>query len=159
MEDSTDLAAVLSDLRKKRSRLDAAIRAIETLLAGDASAVDSTDQISNSPFELVELTQNHLVNETREVRRRGPFDGISILSATRKILSEAKEPRTATEIAALLVSGGYLAKSRNFGNTVAAVLNRCDKTGGDVIRVGKNLFTLVERNQALPSSIRSTPNE
>ncbi len=156
MDDSTDLAAVLSDLRQKRSRLDAAIRAIELLLSGDNNSGVQNQPSGNIPFELVEFTEN---KSSKEVRRRGPFDGISILSATRKILSEAKEPRTASEIAALLVSGGYLAKSRNFGNTVAAVLNRCDKTGGDIIRVGKNLFTLVERNQALPSSIRSTPNE
>jgi hypothetical protein len=152
-ESGTDLALVLADLRRKRERLDHAIAAIEELLAPGGSTQPGAKQHSPSPFELIDPV------DSKSVQRRGRFDGLSILTATRDLLAEAKEPRTAVEIAQLLVSGGYQAKSRNFANTVAAVLNRCDKSGGDIIRVGKNLFTLVERNHALPASYRSNPNE
>jgi hypothetical protein len=158
-DSAPDLARVLTDLRQKRARLDEAIRAIEDLL-GNSNVDSASDSPQSARFELLDaLDQQHSSGYSNAPMRQGPFDGLSILTATREVLAQAREPRTAIEIASLLVSGGYQAKSRNFANTVAAVLNRCDKTGGDIIRVGKNLFTLVERNQAFTSNLRSTPNE
>ncbi len=157
IDSNIDLSRVLLDLRQKRLQLDEAIKALEELLGQSRSLPSAA---AGKPlFEILDQSHEAELPEQHRVGRVGRFDGLSILTATRDVLAEAREPRTATEIAQLLVSGGYQAKSRNFPNTVAAVLNRCDKTGGDIIRVGKNLFTLVERNQALPASYRSNPNE
>jgi hypothetical protein len=162
---------VLRELQQKRLELDRAIAGIEALIAlgpigsfhaNNAPSLDhdqfvepstmraaanqangqtmATSGLSSASFE---LAANLAKNRRASDRAHQAFAGLSILQASKQLLAHHARPMTAIELAQLLLQGGYHAQSANFSNTVAAVLNRCDKSGGNVIRVGKNLFTLV----------------
>jgi hypothetical protein len=164
---------VLRELKQKRLELDRAIGGIEALialgpLAGFATknanswndeqfAENNANKIATSISSGInaaltgpgfvsgsfEFAANLAKNRRTSDRAHQAFAGMSILQASKQLLAQHARPMTAIELAQLLLQGGYHAQSANFSNTVAAVLNRCDKSGGNVIRVGKNLFTLV----------------
>jgi hypothetical protein len=151
-----DYAAILSDLRAKRDQIDQAIQGIEALISlqrptylGAVLANHSTSKIESAQAEFRQNRSNVAM----------AYSGQSILTAARAVLSQSKQAQTAHELATAIIAGGYPAKSRNFANTVAAVLNRCDKTGGNVIRVGKNLFTLVDERHAITTPTKGDSNE
>lgn len=114
---------VLADLRAKRDKLNAAIAGIETMLGivptdapkGDAGANDRGQQ---------------------EVRF-DTFFGLSIPDAVRKLLNMRKRALPTQEIASALETGGLKHQSGAFANTVGSVLNRIDKAGGDIVKVGR----------------------
>jgi hypothetical protein len=133
-------------MKRKRDQLDEAIVSLERVLS-DGLLENDLD------FPLNEAANNEIGRPLQRTfsqsRRAGQFDGLSILSAARIALERAGEPLTCHELAQILIDGGYPARSKDFPNTIAAVLNRCDKTGGDITRVGKNLFSKIDRQQAL----------
>lgn len=163
--------AVLLELKQKRLELDRAIAGIEALIAlgplagfQAQSAINKHNEylvqnmeareassfsngvgsaIAGSQSGSFELATNLAKNRRASDRSHQAYAGMSILKASKELLAQHGRPMTAIELAQLLLQGGYHAESANFSNTVAAVLNRCDKAGGNVIRVGKNLFTLV----------------
>lgn len=114
---------VLADLRAKRDKLNAAIAGIETMLGimptdapkGDGSAGDRGQQ--EVQFDT--------------------FFGLSIPDAVRKLLNMRKRALPTQEIASALEMGGFKHQSGAFGNTVGSVLNRIDKAGGDIVKVGR----------------------
>ncbi len=150
-----DYAELLLDLRSRRRQIDQAIAGIEALIElqapielGDPLNAGKTVALTNQS-NLRAGEQRHNDTDLDPAADRGPFLGKSILSAARSVLAKHDQPMTANELSDALIKGGYPAKSKNFANTVAAVLNRCDKTGGNIIRVGKNLFTLVNQRHSL----------
>ncbi len=152
----TDYAELLLELRNKRRQIDQAIAGIEALISLQAP-IELGDPL-NSGLGASTRLQSGPTNVEPNADR-GPFLGKSILSAARSLLAKSEQPLTATELAQALIAGGYPARSKNFANTVAAVLNRCDKTGGNVIRVGKNLFTLVNQRHNLAIQNQGDSNE
>jgi hypothetical protein len=142
---ATDYKLLLKKLHEKRTKLDQAIAGVEALIA-----LGEFGQTS-SPFKFIEEV-------TDPFSTMGRFQGVSILEGCRVLLQESSKPQTANQLSAALISQGYPASSKNFFNTVAAVLNRCDKTGGNVIRVGKNLFTLVDERKTVTTSNTNNPS-
>ncbi len=137
---------LLASMKRKRDQLDEAIVSLERVLSDGLLENDLdlplNEAANNDPARPFQRSLN-------QSRRAGQFDGLSILSAARIALERAGEPLTCHELAQILIDGGYRARSKDFPNTIAAVLNRCDKTGGDIARVGKNLFSIIDRQQAL----------
>jgi hypothetical protein len=154
---SIDYAELLLDLRNKRRQIDQAIAGIEALIALQAPIELGDPLNAGAPKKRLGQGLAFVLSEVDA--ERGPFIGKSILSAARGLLAKSDQPLTATELAQALIEGGYPARSKNFPNTVAAVLNRCDKTGGNVIRVGKNLFTLVNQRHNLVTRNQGDSNE
>jgi hypothetical protein len=152
-----DYAELLLELRNKRRQIDQAIIGIEALISLQAP-IELGDPLNNGSGAGNDL-QSGFAAVVVQNAERGPFLGKSILSAARGLLAKSEQPLTATELAQTLIAGGYPARSKNFANTVAAVLNRCDKTGGNVIRVGKNLFTLVNQRHNLAIRNQGDSNE
>jgi hypothetical protein len=151
-----DYAVILSDLRAKRDQIDQAIQGIEALVSLQRPTYLGAVLGSQSPSKLDPLPSGQKQDRSDMAMT---YNGQSILTAARTVLSQSKQAQTAHELATAIIAGGYPAKSRNFANTVAAVLNRCDKTGGNVIRVGKNLFTLVDERQAITTPTKGDSNE
>lgn len=152
---STDYTDLLIDLHHRRRQIDQAIAGIEALIALQAP-IELGDPLNAGPdLRPPSRVDGRLLapskgnKEFNSSNDKSPFLGKSILSAARSVLAKSDQPMTATELSETLINGGYPARSKNFANTVAAVLNRCDKTGGNIIRVGKNLFTLVNQRHTL----------
>lgn len=123
---NSDLAvnyeAVLADLRAKRDKLDAAIAGIEAMLGVAPSAL-------SQPESATVATGQDIQFDT--------FFNLSIPDAARKLLTMRKRAQTTQEITSALEAGGFKHQSEAFGNTVGSVLNRIDKAGGDIVKVGR----------------------
>lgn len=141
-----DYRIVLDDLKRRRTHIDGAINAIESLLNDRESQLpEPTNSGQSKP-----APSGSLLNLSPSTERGAQiavvsnrFARTSIVEAARILMRERGQPLSAQAIAIALTEQGYVAKSRNLTNTVASVLNRHDKTGGDVIRVGRNMFSLV----------------
>lgn len=118
---------VLADLKAKRDQLDSAIAAIESVIAQGGPAINPGVQ----PGRDVEI-------------RPDAFFGASILDATKKYLGMARSPRTTQQITEALLSGGMRSDSDNFANSVGSVLNRVDRLGGSIVKVGRGMWGLAE---------------
>jgi hypothetical protein len=118
--------AVLSDLKAKRAAIDSAIAAIEAILG----------QGSSIPVPTIQ-------GPTAEIRPDS-FFGMSIPEAAKKFLVMSKKPRSTQEIAEALLNGGMTSASGNFANSVGSVLNRQDKSSGEIVRVSRGLWGLAE---------------
>lgn len=126
-----DYAAVLADLRAKRSKLDAAISGIETMLGIAGAALDAG---ISAPMGV----------GGSEIKSDS-FFGMTIPDAAKKFLGMKKGPKSTVEIAQALKAGGIQAgTSGNFGNTVGSVLNRNYTQGGGIVRIGRGVWGLAE---------------
>lgn len=114
---------VLADLRAKRDKLNAAIAGIETMLGIMPADAPSGELGAN------DRGQQEVQFDT--------FFGLSIPDAVRKLLNMRKRAMPTQEIASALEAGGLKHQSGAFGNTVGSVLNRIDKAGGDIVKVGR----------------------
>lgn len=65
------------------------------------------------------------------------FFRMRLPAAMVKCLSIAKKPQTAGEIADALQRGGFTHSSKNFVNSVWTGLDRLDRRGGEIVKVGK----------------------
>lgn len=131
-----DYDVVLADLKAQRDRLDQAIAAIEALQGGGRTGVQSKGNgaIPAKPDEL----------------RPDEFFGLTVLQAAVKYLGMVKRPTSSIDIAKGLVSGGYLFSTDKPNETVAAILNRNDAKGGEVVRISKGLYGLADWYQNRP---------
>ena len=117
MSAGADYTAVLADLKARRDKLDAAIRAIEEIVQGGdvaAAPTGGNGEIASDAF----------------------FQ-MTVLDAAKKSLGMAKRPRGATAIAEALEQGGLTHRSKSLASTVYTTLKREDDRGGDVMKVGK----------------------
>lgn len=149
-------AEILNDLRARRDQIDQAIIGLEALVSRQKPAYLG-NVLVDQPLRKLDAQRSNLKPQDRIATSL--YRGQGILTAARLVLSQSKQTRTAHELAEAVIAGRYPARSRNFANTVAAVLNRCDKTGGNVIRVGKNLFTLVDERHAITDPTKGAANE
>lgn len=128
MADSTiDYAAVLEDLKARRATFDAAIAAVEIIVAsGGGSAAPAAGGRG----------------EGTEVQRDS-FFGMTINDAAVKYLGMQKRTQTAAQITEALVAGGYTFSTGNPLNTVGAILNRVSaRPTGEIVNLGRNTFGL-----------------
>ncbi len=128
--------AVIADLRKKRDEIDSAISLIETLRAhaGTSSVLSdavkgakATDEVGSS-----------------EALEEGTFHGMSIVDATKMLLTMRKRKMGNPEIARELIAGGLVMNSAEPVNTVGSVLTRRFHQVGDVVRVARGTWGLKE---------------
>lgn len=170
-----DYDLVLRDLRRRHAQLENAIKAIEGLLAGtdwgsypdnEHTQLTPSNQRTNASYPALSTQpppRNPSAQSALGSRGSSPvlvlghrFSRSSILQASRILMKERGQAMSAQAIANALTEQGYIAKSRNLTNTVASVLNRHDKVGGDIIRVGRNLFSLVSAKERSETQNEST---
>ncbi|MGH7724400.1 MAG: hypothetical protein ACREOU_03135 [Candidatus Eiseniibacteriota bacterium] len=120
-----DYRAVLADLEAKKSKIEAAIEVIRTMVEGGGA----DGQPSLGPPGAPDLAL-----------RSDSFFGMSIPDATEKFLRATKRPQSPPAIARALEQGGYTHSSSNFPNTVRASINRLP---GKFVQVGRE-WGLVE---------------
>lgn len=117
--------AVLAELRAQRDRIDAAIAAIEAIMAGTPATAGAATPI---------------------ITAEGPsaFLGMSIPEAAKKLLATRRVPMKNPDIAAAFKAGGLHLNSKDPVNTIGAVLSRRADEVGDIVKVGRGTFGLKE---------------
>jgi HB1, ASXL, restriction endonuclease HTH domain len=120
-------AAVIADLKRKREKIDRAIKALEELSGGASSeaGVTALGADNTAPTE-------------------GVFLGMSIPDATKKLLQMRKKALGNNEIVRELEAGGLVLTSGNKTNTVGSVLNRRSKQVGDIVSISRGTWGLKE---------------
>jgi len=126
-EGPVNYEAVLADLIARRDQLNAAIEVIRPFANGALPTVSQT-QPAARPATV----------------QPDDFFGMTIVEASKKYLAMMKRPQSSPTIAEALNNGGYLFTSDSPVQTVNSLLNRSDKQGGDIVRVGKGMFGLAE---------------
>lgn len=121
---------VLADLKAKRAALDSAIAAMESVMAQGGAPISAG--IPSQPNRETEI-------------RPDSFFGMSIPDAAKKFLAMSnRNPKSTQQIADALQSGGMTSDSDNFANSVGSVLNRVDRLGGDIVKISRGMWGLVE---------------
>lgn len=143
---SDHYAAVLTDLRARRARLEIAIAAIEGELGATPSSVAPGVQEIAIPTR----------PSGDQTIRPDEFFNMSILDATEKYLSIVKKPQSLNAIVAALNNGGLIHQSKNFGATVFTTLRRAEDRGDRVMRFQKN-WALAGWYPSRPRPMREEP--
>jgi hypothetical protein len=119
---STDIAAIIRNLKARRADLDASIASLER-----AYGVTVSDEGLAVPvvFNGGDSTPTELP--------RGAFLGKSLPAAVKLYLSAIKKKQTIREIATALHDGGVESTSDNFENVITGCLNRM-KSNGELLR-------------------------
>jgi hypothetical protein len=145
---SDPYAVVLADLKAQREKIDAAISAIESL-----RGVSSTP-----PQPAAEKAPVHM--------GAGAFLGMSIPDAAKKLLAHERRAMANPEIWEKLKAGGLHLNSADPVNTVGSVLSRRFDKIGDIVRVGRGTWGLVEwypgrnfKKPSAPDPSRPTDND
>ena len=125
--ENINYAAILADMKTKRSALDASISALEVALGAGALGQTSGDAIS-----LTDSVSASLGSAPVELPV-GAFLGKSLKAAIKLYLSAVKKKQTVTEIAAALKAGGVESTSLKFESVVKSSLANL-KADGDVLR-------------------------
>lgn len=120
-------AAVLADLKAKRDQIDQAIQAIEGLRTN----APATTSAASTPPPLA-------------ADGRGAYLGMSIPDAAKKVLASRRQTMGNAEILAALKAGGLHLNSQQPINTIGSVLTRRFHVVGDIVRVGRGTWGLME---------------
>jgi hypothetical protein len=134
-----DYEAVLADLREKRSRIDAAIQGIETIMG--LSSVSSEGN-GNGPGR----------SSDESVLGPGAFLGMTIVDATVKYLKFKRQSQRTEEILKALTDGGIVLTGESPLNVVGSVLNRNFNSGGDVVKISRGVWALADWHPRLRKS-------
>ncbi len=125
MSNDIDYAAVLMDLKAKRSALDSAITGLEQWLSLKTGQIPEVNQT---------LARVDRTGQPGEIQS-DTFFGTSIPDAIRKCLRIMKRPMALTEITKALQDGGLLTTAKDLASTISATLTRIKRTDGDVLQV------------------------
>jgi hypothetical protein len=136
-----DYQAVLADLRERRNLIEAAIRAMEAVVA---------------------LTEPHIPHiETLPpaapaggcTHERGAYEGLSLLDAAKMYLQSKGQCQRTKDILRALQDGGIALGGKSPINIVGAVLNTNLKRGGGIVRVRRGVWSLAgwQAQAELPS--------
>jgi hypothetical protein len=120
----------LADMKADRGKLDDAISAMERLLGIEGAP--PSDSAPNSSISRPDTTL-----------RADTFFGMGIVPAAKKYLRMKREPLTTAQLRAGLEAGGLKHTSKDFTNTLGAVLYRDAEKTGELVRV-KNTWGLKE---------------
>ena len=134
MANEIDYAAVLMDLRAKRSALDSAINGLEQWMSFKGSEV----QIDSSFTTVSDRT-----GAPGEIRSDA-FFGMTIPDAIRACLKITKQPLGLTDLAQKLKEGGLLTSAKDLTSTVSATLTRIKRTDGDLVQPTQGKWGLAE---------------
>jgi hypothetical protein len=128
--------AVLADLYTKRDQIDQAIAAIESLRSGTSPGMQRSKPAAES----------NGAKQPRGVDAGGPgaLLGMSISDAAKKLLATKRTTLKNTEIAALFKAGGLMLNSKDWVNTIGAVLTRRANEVGDIVKVERGTWGLKE---------------
>jgi hypothetical protein len=74
----------------------------------------------------------------------GAFLGMTVVDATKKLLTNRRQTLSNTEIVSALEKGGVVLNSADKLNTVGSILMRRFNTHGDIVRVGRGIWGLQE---------------
>lgn len=119
---------VIADLLRQRDEIDAAIQAIQRVHAKVAAGSASGQPAPSAA----------------RPEATGDFLGLSIAEAAKKLLSLRRRTMTTSEIAEGLKSAGYPMTAAEPGNVVGSVLSRRFDNVGDVVRVARGQWGLLE---------------
>ena len=120
---------VLSDLRAKKSQIEQAILALESL-----RGVPRQSRAPAPPIEAASVS----------VEGPGAFLGMSIVDAAKTLLAAKREPMRNPDIAAAFKRGGLALNSKDPTNTVGAVLSRRALEVGDLVKIDRGTWGLKE---------------
>lgn len=134
------LENTLADLKVRRTKLDAAIAAIEELLGVAPSAAANVATPSES------MVNGQISSDA--------FFGMSIPDAVKKYLRMVRRKQPTLVIARALEGGGFQHSSKYFPNTVRTALGRMD----EVVQVGKE-WGLAEWYPGLRKSTKAAKDE
>jgi hypothetical protein len=123
---------VLADLHAKRAQIDQAIAAIEGLRSGAPATQKSATPNTNHGAA------------NNGVDGPGALLGMSIADATKKLLASKRTTLKNPELATLFRAGGLVLNSKDWVNTVGAVLTRRADTIGDIVKVERGTWGLKE---------------
>jgi hypothetical protein len=138
---SIDYQAVRADLIARRDELNAAIAAVERLLASNVSGPMVSAAI---PIESNTKETNSKVQPIHSQVQQDSFFGLTIVDAAAKYLKMMKKPQNVEQITDALQRGGYLFQTERPSKTVRAVMHREHSNNGDVVKVGKATYGLPE---------------
>jgi hypothetical protein len=124
--------AVLADLYAKREQIDAAIAAIESLRHGTASG------IPRSPAAAA--NNGGKANPAGNADGPGALLGMSISDAAEKLLASKRTTLKNNDIATLFKAGGLMLNSKDWVNTIGAVLTRRANEVGDIVKVERGTW-------------------
>lgn len=135
-ESPNPYAAVIADLRAKRDQIDQALKVLEAL-TGEGAAIPN---IPAQPHQSAGVQP--MPNGSNEPIAPGAFHGMSIPTATKKLLLMRKRAMGNQEIVDALVAGGLHLTSASPINTVGSILGRQYREGGDIVRIGRGVWGL-----------------
>jgi hypothetical protein len=132
---SDPYAAVLADLRANRKKIDEAIAVIESLRGQRALA-------GSAPEAAAPITAPN--SDASATGDSGQFLGMTVVDATKKLLTARRKAVGTAEIAAAIQRGGLVMQSAEPANTVGSILGRRFYQVGDIVRVGRGTWGLRE---------------
>jgi hypothetical protein len=127
--------AVLTDLYTKRDQINQAIAAIESLRSGVAAAMRSAPAVGDRAGSKLPIG---------DAGGPGALLGMSISEAAKKLLATKRTTLKNTELATLFKAGGLILNSKDWVNTIGAVLTRRANDVGDIVKVERGTWGLKE---------------
>jgi hypothetical protein len=126
---------VLADLYAKREQIDNAIAAIESLRTGTNPGTRSvTAKASNGVSG----------GPASETDGPGALLGMSISEAAKKLLAAKRTTLKNNDLATMFKAGGLMLNSKDWVNTIGAVLTRRANDVGDIGKVERGTWGLKE---------------
>lgn len=129
--------AVIADLRSKRDDIDQLIQRLE--LFRNWAPPPSLVGLTPEPTFL-----GSIGSPPPKAIADGTFHGMSIETATKKLLQIRRRTMGAQDIATDLRAGGLHLQSETPTNTITSVLTRAFNSGSDIVRVSRGMWGLQE---------------
>ena len=133
-----DYAALLEDLENDRKELEGLIAYVKHKKMGQEEPSQVTQMPSGTSRTggARSATIIAATGTSGSNARRHAYFALGLIDATKKYLTEMKEPKSAREIADALLGGGFKTTSKDFNNTVFSVLARENrKQDGEIVKV------------------------
>jgi len=128
--------AVLADLHAKRDQIDQAIAAIESLRSGTPAGGQRT-----KPATAPNGTKGSTAADTSGP---GALLGMSISDAAKHLLAAKRTTLKNNDLATMFKAGGLHLNSKDWVNTIGAVLTRRANDVGDIVKVDRGTWGLKE---------------
>lgn len=128
--------AVLADLYAKRDQIDQAIAAIESLRSGAP--------MGGVRSPMAAAANGGKPSPGTEADGPGALLGLSIAEAAKKLLATKRVTLKNNDLATLFKAGGLHLNSKDWVNTIGAVLTRRANDVGDIVKVDRGTWGLKE---------------
>lgn len=140
---------VLNDLRAKREQIEQAISAIEAVRgAAIWAAMGGAGPVPPAPPRGPALADHG----------PGALLGMSISDAAKKLLASKRSTLKNNDLAVLFKAGGLILNSKDWVNTIGAVLTRRANDVGDIVKVDRGTWGLKEwyPNRSFKKEVKET---